>query len=69
MPEPDPLPRLQPNPEVPASPCPASPPRHDPEGASPARVPDHGWQRRELVIWGALGGTGTSTLAVWLQPA
>jgi hypothetical protein len=28
-----------------------------------------GWQRRELVIWGAHGGAGTSTLAAWLQPA
>ena len=27
------------------------------------------WQRRELVIWGAHGGAGTSTLATWLQPA
>lgn len=26
-------------------------------------------QRRELVIWGAHGGAGTSTLATWLQPA
>ncbi len=33
------------------------------------RVSQHGWQRSELVIWGAHGGAGTSTLAVWLQPA
>jgi hypothetical protein len=32
-------------------------------------VPRQGWQRRELVIWGAHGGAGTSTLATWLQPA
>lgn len=35
----------------------------------PSWVPAHGWQRRELVIWGAHGGAGTTTLAVWLQPA
>jgi hypothetical protein len=34
-----------------------------------AREPQHSWQRPELVIWGAHGGAGTSTLAVWLQPA
>jgi hypothetical protein len=41
---------------------------HD-TGTVPAWVPDHGWQRPELVIWGAHGGAGTSTLAAWLQPA
>ena len=40
--------------------------RHD---ALPSWVPRQGWQRRELVIWGAHGGAGTSTLAAWLQPA
>ena len=35
---------------------------------SPARALA-GWQRRELVIWGAHGGAGTTTLAAWLQPA
>ncbi len=40
--------------------------RHDP---LPSWVPRQGWQRRELVIWGAHGGAGTSTLAAWLQPA
>ena len=35
---------------------------------SPTRAPA-GWQRRELVIWGAHGGAGTTTLAAWLQPA
>jgi hypothetical protein len=46
----------------------------------PTRQPDHhaqetsgepqrSWQRPELVIWGAHGGAGTTTLAVWLQPA
>jgi len=32
-------------------------------------VSRYGWQRRELVIWGAHGGAGSSTLAAWLQPA
>jgi hypothetical protein len=42
---------------------------HSPlEGPAPDRVPA-GWQRRELVIWGAHGGAGTTTLASWLQPA
>jgi hypothetical protein len=31
--------------------------------------PNRSWQRPELVIWGAHGGAGTTTLAVWLQPA
>jgi hypothetical protein len=35
----------------------------------PSWVPRHGWQRREVVIWGAHGGAGTTTLAAWLQPA
>ena len=36
-----------------------------------APAPARGYQRhnRELVIWGAHGGAGTSTLAIWLQPA
>ena len=42
---------------------------HDAEAPNPAAAPGHGWQRRELVIWGAQGGAGTTTLAVWLQPA
>ena len=40
--------------------------RHD---ALPSWVPRQGWQRRDLAIWGAHGGAGTSTLATWLQPA
>jgi hypothetical protein len=42
---------------------------HDAEAPNPATAPHHRWQRRELVIWGAQGGAGTTTLAVWLQPA
>jgi hypothetical protein len=38
------------------------------EDAALDRAPA-GWQRRELVIWGAHGGAGTTTLAGWLQPA
>src|ERR1039458_3048233 len=38
-------------------------------GVQPSWVPAQGWQRIELVIWGAHGGAGTSTLASWLQPA
>jgi hypothetical protein len=38
------------------------------EGTAPDHVPA-GWRRRELVIWGAHGGAGTTTLASWLQPA
>ena len=39
------------------------------EDTAPGRSAAPGWQRRELVIWGAHGGAGTTTLAVWLQPA
>lgn len=38
-------------------------------GTIPAWAPTHGWQRPELVVWGAHGGAGTTTLASWLQPA
>jgi hypothetical protein len=41
---------------------------YHPEASSPGCAPA-GWQRRELVIWGAHGGSGTTTLANWLQPA
>ncbi|MGH3217926.1 MAG: hypothetical protein ACRDPY_04210 [Streptosporangiaceae bacterium] len=37
--------------------------------AQPSWVSAQGWQRGELVIWGAHGGAGTTTLATWLQPA
>ena len=46
-----------------------SQPRPPASTGSPSRVSRHGWQRRELVIWGAHGGSGASTLAAWLQPA
>jgi hypothetical protein len=37
--------------------------------ALPSWLPRQGWQRPELVIWGAHGGAGTTTLATWLRPA
>ena len=43
-----------------------------PPGHTPAAGHDPGRRRTqpiELVIWGAHGGAGTSTLAAWLQPA
>jgi hypothetical protein len=49
------------------SPRPAT--RHHAEAHDSAAASNHAWQRRELVIWGAHGGAGTTTLAVWLQPA
>jgi len=42
---------------------------HDAKDPNPAITSGRGWQHRELVIWGAQGGAGTTTLAVWLQPA
>jgi hypothetical protein len=38
-------------------------------GAQPAAVIRGRHHRLELVIWGAHGGAGTTTLATWLQPA
>jgi hypothetical protein len=38
-------------------------------GALPAAVIRGRHHRLELVIWGAHGGAGTTTLATWLQPA
>lgn len=35
----------------------------------PAFDPNRSWRRPELVVWGAHGGAGTTTLAIWLQPA
>lgn len=45
------------------------PRRADGESADPDTDQRQRWQRRDLVIWGAHGGAGTSTLATWLQPA
>jgi hypothetical protein len=41
----------------------------DDTGTLPEQEPRDPWKRRDLVIWGAHGGAGTSTLATWLQPA
>ncbi len=41
----------------------------DPNGPLPERLQREQRQHRDLVIWGAHGGAGTSTLATWLQPA
>lgn len=38
-------------------------------GTVAERSPRGQWEHRELVVWGAHGGAGTSTLAAWLQPA
>ncbi len=38
-------------------------------GTVSERLPRERWQHRDLVIWGAHGGAGTTTLATWLQPA
>jgi hypothetical protein len=35
----------------------------------PSRSADAQHLSRELAIWGAHGGTGTTTLAIWLRPA
>jgi len=43
---------------------PANPTPKDPRGCCPKA-----WQRAELVVWGAHGGAGATTLATWLQPA
>ena len=50
-------------------PLPRRPRRADREQARPLWMPAGGRERQELVIWGAHGGAGTTTLATWLQPA
>jgi len=41
----------------------------EPEPDRPAWLLSKTWHRAELVVWGAHGGAGTTTLATWLQPA
>ena len=41
----------------------------DENATVPERLPRERWQHRELVIWGAHGGAGTTALATWLRPA
>jgi hypothetical protein len=45
------------------------PPSYAPEPDQHDQAQPSRSQRSELVIWGAHGGAGTSTLAAWLQPA
>jgi hypothetical protein len=45
------------------------PPPGEPGADQPAWLVSQDWQRAELVVWGAHGGAGTTTLATWLQPA
>jgi hypothetical protein len=41
----------------------------NPARPQPATSADDRYQHRDLVLWGAHGGAGTTTLALWLQPA
>ena len=45
------------------------PPPDEPDPDGPAWLLSKAWARAELVIWGAHGGAGATTLATWLQPA
>jgi hypothetical protein len=50
----------------------SQPPQADSSGSEPGRpggLTRGRHHRPELVIWGAHGGAGTTTLAAWLQPA
>jgi len=44
-------------------------PQDEPDPEGPAWLLSKTWQRAELMIWGAHGGAGTTTLATWLQPS
>jgi hypothetical protein len=48
---------------------PPPPPPDEPDPEGPAWLLSKAWQRAELVVWGAHGGAGVTTLATWLQPA
>lgn len=43
------------------------PPPGEPDPGGPAWLVSRAWQRAELMVWGAHGGAGTTTLATWLQ--
>jgi hypothetical protein len=45
------------------------PPPDEPDTEGPVWLLSKTWQRAELMIWGAHGGAGTTTLATWLQPS
>lgn len=41
----------------------------EPGSQEPAWLLPMAWHRADLVVWGAHGGAGTTTLATWLRPA
>jgi hypothetical protein len=45
------------------------PPAGEPGPEEPDWLLSKDWQRAGLVVWGAHGGAGATTLATWLQPA
>jgi len=45
------------------------PPAGEPDRGHPAWLRPPGPRHGELVVWGAHGGAGTTTLAAWLTPA
>ena len=45
------------------------PPPDEPDSDGPAWLLSKAWQKAELVVWGAHGGAGATTLATWLAPA
>jgi hypothetical protein len=45
------------------------PPSGEPGREEPPWLLPVAWHRADLVIWGAHGGAGATTLATWLQPA
>lgn len=45
------------------------PPPGEPGHPEPAWLLPMAWRRADLVIWGAHGGAGATTLAAWLAPA
>jgi hypothetical protein len=45
------------------------PPPGDPGREGPAWLVPKSWSHADLVVWGAHGGAGATTLAAWLAPA
>lgn len=45
------------------------PPPGEPRADNPRWLVPEDWPQADLVVWGAHGGAGTTTLATWLQPA
>ena len=41
----------------------------EPGAGNPRWLVPEDWPQADLVVWGAHGGAGTTTLATWLQPA